>query len=285
MQAHSRPRRSFLFVPGTGLGMFPKALAAGPDIVCVDLEDAIAPPAKLAARTSTLELFKQLPDNPADCELLVRINSLRTADGLADVLAILESECPPPGLMLPKVKSPDEVRLLDELLDSIKLPIRLQLIIETNEGLRACHEIACASTRIDAILFGGADMAAELRVEPTWAALLHARASLVHAAADAEIDLIDVPYLDLDDLDGLDHEAKLCAELGMTGKGAIHPKQLPIIERRFSPSNEQTAQARRITEAFEKANAGLLVVDGKLIEKPVLRSQYRILAIAARLSN
>ncbi|MFT4563359.1 MAG: (S)-citramalyl-CoA lyase [Gammaproteobacteria bacterium] len=282
---NSRPRRSFLFVPGTGLGMFPKALAASPDIVCVDLEDAIAPPDKLAARTATLELFRQLPDNPADCELLVRINSFRTADGLADVLAILDTQCPPPGLMLPKVKSPDEIRLLDELLESVNHPIRLQLIIETNEGLEACHEIARASSRIDAILFGGADMAAELRVVPTWAALLHARSTLVHAAAGAEIDLIDVPYLDLDDLDGLDHEAALCAELGMTGKGAIHPKQLPIIERRFSPSKEQIAQARRITEAFEKANTGLLVVDGKLIEKPVLRSQYRLLSIAARLEN
>ena len=78
---------------------------------------------------------------------------------------------------------------------------------------------------------------------------------------------------------GLEREAQACAELGMTGKGAIHPKQLPIIERHFSPSDAEIADARRITEAFEQAQSGLLVVDGKLIEKPVLRSQYRILAI------
>jgi (S)-citramalyl-CoA lyase len=278
----ARSRRSFLFVPGTGLEMFPKALAARPDIICIDVEDAIAPPDKASARAATLELFNHLPDNPGDCELLVRVNSLRTADGLADLLAVVNSDTPPPGLMLPKIKSPDEVRLLDEILDSIDAEMRLQLIIETNEGLEACHEIARASERTDALLFGGADMAAELRVESSWAALLHARSTLVHAAAGAEIDLIDVPYLDLDDLEGLEREAALCAELGMTGKGAIHPKQLPIIERNFSPTTGQIERARHIVDAFEHAQTGLLVVDGKLIEKPVLRSQYRILAIAER---
>ena len=280
-----RPRRSFLFVPGTGLELFPKAVAASPDIICVDLEDAIASQHKAAARTATLAHFAQLPTKAeaASPEMLVRINSLRTPDGLADLLAVVEATKPPPGLMLPKVKSPNEVRLLDEILDGIEHPIRLQLIIETNAGLEACHEIAQASSRVDALLFGGADMAAELRVEPTWEALLYARTRLVHAAASAQIDLIDVPYLDLEDMAGLEQEAQACAEIGMTGKGAIHPKQLPIIERHFSPSDDQIAHAKRITEAFEKADTGLLVVDGKLIEKPVLRSQYRILAIAERL--
>ena len=128
-------------------------------------------------------------------------------------------------------------------------------------------------------------MAAELRVEPSWEALLYARSRLVHAAATAEIDLIDVPYLDLEDMQGLERETALCAELGMTGKGAIHPKQLPIIERHFSPTNSQIERARRIVAAFEKAQTGLLVVDGKLVEKPVLRSPYRILAIAERLNK
>ena len=284
-EAAARSRRSFLFVPGTSLEMFPKALTAGPDIICVDLEDAIAPADKANARSATLKLFNQLPENPQDCELLVRVNSLRTADGLADILAVSDASAPPPGLMLPKIKSPDEVRLLDEILSSIDADVRLQLIIETNEGLEACHEIARASARTDALLFGGADMAAELRVEPSWEALLYARSRLVHAAATAEIDLIDVPYLDLEDMQGLEREAALCAELGMTGKGAIHPKQLPIIERHFSPTNSQIERARRIVAAFEKARTGLLVVDGKLVEKPVLRSQYRILAIAERLNK
>ncbi len=274
-----RPRRSFLFVPGTGPEMFPKALNAGPDIICVDLEDAVIPEDKAGARRATLKLFEAVsPD--AGPELLVRINSIRSRDGFEDIAAILAAPTPPPGLMLPKVKTPDEVQLLCDLLDSEQSELRLQVIIETNEGLEACREIACASDRIDSLLFGGVDMAAELRVEPTWEALLYARMRVVHAAASAGVDLIDVPFLDLNDMDGLEREAAACAELGFTGKGAIHPKQLPVITKHFTPSAAQIERARRITRAFEEARTGLVVVDGKLIEKPVLRSMYRILSIA-----
>lgn len=276
-----RPRRSFLFVPGTGPEMFPKALAAGPDIVCVDLEDAVAPTDKARARAATLALFAGQPDG-GSCELLVRINALGTRDGLADLLAILAADPPPPGIMLPKVRSADEIRLLDEILDGEDSALRLQVIIETNAGLEACADIARASPRIDALLFGAVDMAAELRVDPTWDALLYARQRLVHAAAGAGVDLIDVPFLDLNDDAGLERAAAAAAAIGMTGKGAIHPRQLPVIERHFTPSDEAIAEARRITAAFEAAGTGLVVVDGKLVEKPVLRSMYRRLAIAER---
>lgn len=274
-----RPRRSFLFVPGSGLDMFPKAVATGADIVCIDLEDAIAPPHKSGARDATVALFAAEQDFGRS-EVLVRINSLRTADGLADVLAISKTWAPPTGLMLPKVKSPDEVRLLDELLSGEGSALRLQVIVETNEALEAVQDIAKASDRIDALLFGGVDMAADLRVEPTWDALLYSRTRCVHAAASAGVDLIDVPYLDLNDMDGLAGEAERAAAIGMTGKGAIHPKQLPIIEKTFSPSADQIAYARRAIAAFEEAGTGLVVVDNKLLEKPVLRSMYRVLAVA-----
>jgi citrate lyase beta subunit len=126
-------------------------------------------------------------------------------------------------------------------------------------------------------------MAAELRVAPVWNALLYARSRLVHAAAGAGIDLIDVPFLDLNDSDGLAQEAERSAELGFTGKGAIHPKQLPVIERCFSPSAAQIDYAHRVVKAFDEAGTGLVLIDGKLIEKPVLRSMHRLLAIADKL--
>ncbi|WP_425407081.1 HpcH/HpaI aldolase/citrate lyase family protein [Hwanghaeella sp.] len=274
-----RPRRSFLFVPGSGLGMFPKAIATGADIVCIDLEDAIAPAHKETSRKDTMALFGTDPDFGRS-EVLIRVNSLRSTDGFADILAVAETPTPPTGLMLPKVKSPDEIRLLDELLDSVNSPLRLQVIIETNEALEAAHEIAKASTRIDSLLFGGVDMAAELRVEPNWEGLLYARTRCVHAAASAGVDLIDVPFLDLNDMNGLAEAAKRAAAIGMTGKGAIHPKQLPVIEKTFSPSAEAIAYARRCIAAFEEAGTGLVVVDNKLLEKPVLRSMYRVLAVA-----
>lgn len=227
--AQIRPRRSFLFVPGTGLDLFPKAIRTGADIVCIDLEDAIAQQDKDRARADTLALFQSRPDF-GRCEVLIRINALRTRDAFADVLGIIDSAAQPTGLMLPKVKSPDEVSLLDELLTGAGSNLRFQVIIETNAGLQACHEIARASPRVDALLFGGVDMAAELRVEPNWEALLYARTRCVHAAASAEVDLIDVPFLDLDDMPGLIRETGMCAAIGMTGKA------------RFIPSNCQSSR-------------------------------------------
>ena len=276
-----QPRCSLIFTPGTRPDMFPKALKSGADVVCVDLEDAIAPEHKDEARAKTLALFAG-GQTSGGVERMVRVNSLRTPEGLADVLAVLASAAPPPALMLPKVKSPDEVRLLEDLLDGPHAAIRFHVIVETNEGLEACHEIARASTRIDSLLFGGVDMAAELRVAPTWDSLLYARARLVHAAAGASLDLIDVPFLDLDDMSGLEAEAAAGAALGMTGKGAIHPKQVPAINRHFTPDAEAIARARRVIAAFEAGDSGLVVVDNKLIEKPVLRAMYRIVAIAER---
>ena len=279
-----RPRRSFIFVPGTRPDMFPKALASGADIVCVDLEDAVAPADKAAARSQALALF-DAPQADDGIERIVRINCLRTPEGMADVQAILGREAGPPALMLPKVKGPEEVRGLAELLDEFGRPCRLHVIIETNEGLEAAADIARASERIEALFFGGVDMAADLRCRSTWPALLYARSRVVHAAATAGLDVIDVPYLDLEDLEGMRREAKAAAELGFTGKGAIHPRQIPVLNAIFSPDAADIERARRIIAAFEEEGAGLLVIDGKLIERPVLRSMHRILAIAERIGE
>ena len=171
----------------------------------------------------------------------------------------------------------------EELLTGAHAHIRLHVIIETNEGLESAHEIASSSPRIDSILFGGVDMAAELRVEPVWDALLYARSRLVHAAASTGLDLIDVPFLDLKDAKGLALEARKCQTLGITGKGAIHPKQISVLNETFSPSSQEIETAHRVIAEFENSDSGLVVMDNKLIEKPVLRSMYRILAIAQRL--
>ena len=279
-----RPRRSFIFCPGTKPEMFPKALRSGADIVCVDLEDAVAPAEKAAAREKTLALFEQ-PQAEDDVERIVRVNCLRTPEGMADVQAVLASARPPPALMLPKVKGPEEVRGLADLLDEFGRPCRLHVIIETNEGLEAAHEIARASERVAALFFGGVDMAADLRCASTWPALAYARSRTVHAAATAGLDVIDVPYLDLDDLEGMRREAEAAAELGFVGKGAIHPKQIPILNAIFTPDEAAVERARRIVAAFEEGDTGLLVIDGKLIERPVLRAMYRILAIAERVGE
>ena len=279
-----RPRRSFIFSPGLKPDMFPKALACGTDIVCVELEDGIAPKDKDEARKHALALFEQ-PQADDGVERIVRINCLRDSFGLADVQAVLTSDTPPPALMLPKVKTPDEVVWLDDLLTERGHTTRLHVIIETNAGLEAVYDIAKSSQRIDALFFGGVDMAAELRCKNAYEPLLYARSRIAHAAAGNGLDVIDVPYLDLEDPEGMRREAGLVRDLGFSGKGSIHPKQIAILNEVFTPSAEQIAHARRILKTFAEADTGLVVIDGKLIEKPVLRDMQRIIAIADRINN
>ena len=276
-----QPRRSFIFAPGLRPELYPKALASGADIVCVELEDGIAPHDKDEAREKTMVLFAE-PQADDGVERIVRINCLRSAVGLDDVQAVLATDMPPPALMLPKVVSPDEVVWLDDLLTERGHDTRLHIIIEMNAGLEAVFDIARSSPRIDALFFGGVDMAADLRCKNAWEPLLYARSRVVHAAASIGVDAIDVPYLDLEDLEGMKVAAQQAKDLGFSGKGAIHPKQIADLNGVFTPSAEEIARARKVLTAFEEANTGLVVVDGKLIEKPVVREMQRILSVAGR---
>ena len=279
-----RPRRSFIFTPGLRTDMFPKALASGADIVCVELEDGIAPKDKAEARQKALALF-QAPQADDGVERIVRINSMRERFGIEDVNAVLASKTPPPALMMPKVRTPDEVVMLDQLLTEAGHATRLHVIIETNEGLEAAFEIARCSDRIDAMFFGGVDMAAELRCQNSFDAMTYARSRVVHASAAAGLDVIDVPFLNLDDPEGMRIEAEKARDLGFAGKGSVHPKQIADLNEVFTPPADKIARARRIIAEFEAADTGLVVIDGKLIEKPVLRDMYRIVAIADRMGG
>ena len=253
-------------------------------MVCVELEDGIAPQDKDLARKLAIKLFETKQNNDG-IERILRINSLREKFGIDDVQAILNTNTPPPALMIPKVKSSEEIVLLDSLLTEKRQNCRLHIIIETNEGLEKAYDIANCSNRIDALFFGGVDMSAELRCENKWEPLLYARSRIVHAASSAGIDAIDVPFLDLDDPEGMKKEAIKAKELGFSGKGSIHPKQIPILNEVFTPSEEVIQRAKKITSTFEKANTGLVVIEGKLIEKPVLREMYRILAVAKKIEK
>ena len=282
-----RPRRSLLFVPGLRPDRFEKALAAGADIVCVDIEDAVALPRKEEARGLALPLFAAARDSDVggDVECMLRINPLSTEEGLRDILALRACETPPPALMLAKVGSAEEIGLYDALLDGNCAKIRYHVIVESTDGLANVQEIARASERSDSLLFGAVDMSADLRPEKTWEALLYARSAVVHAAARNGLDLLDVPWLNLGDPDGLLVEARAAAALGFTGKAAIHPNQIPAINEIFSPSPAEIERARRIIAAFRENTTGLLVVDDELIELPVLRTMHRVVAIADRLGG
>jgi len=274
-----QPRRTFIFAPALNPDMYFKALSSGADIVCLELEDGVAPKDKEQARNNAIELFENDAEVDDGVERVLRINCVRSEVGLSDVQAVLESKRPPPVIMMPKVLGADEIVWLDDLLAERGHSTRLHVIIETNQGLENVARIARASTRIDALFFGGYDMAAELRCNMAWEPLLYARSRLVHAAASEGLDAIDVPYLDLNDDSGMRREAELSHSLGYCGKGAIHPKQISILKEVFTPSSQKVKRAREIIEAFSKADTGLVVIDGKLIEKPVIREMQRVLSL------
>jgi (S)-citramalyl-CoA lyase len=277
MAERPQPRRNLLFVPGSRPDRFAKALAHRPDMVTVDLEDAVVPAHKDDARERAMALFDGAPDG---IERVLRINPLRTPFGLEDLLALIAHPSPPDSVMLPKVESADEVRIVDALLQRAARPIGLHVIIESNAGLDQALAIAGACGQVRSLLFGGVDMAAELGAASDFTSLLYARSRVVHAAATCGLDAIDVPWLDLEDSDGLREECRRVQALGFTGKAAIHPKQLPVVNEVFTPDAQRIAWARRVIEAFEHAPDGLVVLDGKLVETPVVRSASRTLALA-----
>ncbi len=277
-------RRSFIFTPGLNPEMFPKALASGADMVCIELEDGIAIKDKDEARKNTINSLKNLKINN-DVELVVRVNCQRTKPGLLDLEAFISSKLNVKALMLPKVKTPDEITFIDDLLTDCNMDTDLHVIMETNEALENIYDIAHASKRIVALYFGGVDMAAELRVPNSYENLIYARSKLVHAGASVGIDVIDVPYLDLEDMDGMKKEAELVRNLGFTGKGSIHPKQINILNEVFTPSKEEIIKAKRIIDQFNASDTGLVVIDGKLIEKPVLREMKRRILVADKINQ
>ena len=115
--------------------------------------------------------------------------------------------------------------------------------------------------------------------------MIYARSKLVHAGASVGVDVIDVPYLDLEDMNGMKKEAELVKNLGFTGKGSIHPKQINILNEIFTPTKEEIIKAKKIVDQFNDTNTGLVVIDGKLIEKPVLREMQRKILIADKINN
>ena len=172
-------RRSFIFTPGLKPDMFPKAIKSGADMVCIELEDGIAIKDKNEARKNTIDALKTL-EVKSDVELVVRVNCQRTQFGLLDLESFISSKINIRAIMLPKVKTPDEITFIDDLLTDSNLDTDLHVIMETNDALESIYDIAHASKRIVALYFGGVDMAAELRCENSWENLLYARSKLVH---------------------------------------------------------------------------------------------------------
>jgi citrate lyase beta subunit len=268
--------RSLLFVPADRPDRYSKAFASGADMVCLDLEDAVAPSAKDEARRHALDALANETIDAA--RVVFRLNDGNTDVGQQDVQSLCDLGRTPAALILPKVRKPEEIRRAQAVLAGRQLGPRFIALMETAEGLERAAEIALATN--GALLFGGADLSAELGCALDWEPLLYARSRVVHAAATAGIVAIDMPLLIVGDADRLEHECVRARALGFIGKAAIHPTQIAAINTSFTPSSSEIERARAVVSAAEASNGGVTVVNGRMIDAAIVRAARHTLSLA-----
>ncbi len=283
--------RSFLFVPGDSERKLDKALASEADALLIDLEDSVAPAQKPAARETVVRFFEQLGDRGALPPLYVRINDLTS--GFAEDDLDLVVPLGPAGILLPKARDGGDVRIVADLIDDRErraglMPGSLGLLVLATETPRAVLRMAsfeACSRRLTGLTWGGEDLATAIgalanrdETDGFTPPLQLARNLCLLAAAAAGVPAIDTVYTDFRNSEGLEVEARLAARDGFTGKMAIHPGQVSIINRVFTPSERDVAEARSITAAFVASpQAGVVSVDGRMIDRPHLVKAQRTL--------
>jgi len=259
---------SLLFVPGSRPDRFEKAFASGADLVCIDLEDAVAPGDKEEARRKAVEALPLLDL----ARLAIRINGLSTPAGLRDLVALADAAALPTTILIPMASAPAHVEIVRNMLG----PIGLIPLIETAAALRGAAEIAAAEG-VTGMMFGGGDLSAQLGVELAWEPLMVARGQFVLAGAGLGIGLIDVPFIHISDEAGLAQETRRAKALGFTAKAAIHPAQVPIINQVFAPTSEELAQARISLAAYREAGDRAVQHEGRMLEAPLVRRYEALL--------
>lgn len=265
---------TLLFVPGNKPERTPKALACGADVVCIDLEDSVPPAEKAQARVAALAAIAT-----GERRLALRINGVATRTGLEDLLALADAQALPQLLFVPMVNSAAEIGIVTSVLGA-RAPGIVPLI-ETVKGLHVAREIA-AAPGVVAMMFGGGDFAAELGVDLAWESLLAARGALILACAEAGIPAIDVPFIVLDDVEGLLAETRAVKALGFSAKAAIHPAQVNAINSVLRPTAEEIAEAEEAAKVFAAAGGAAARFKGRMLEVPIMRRYQRILAMRSK---
>lgn len=287
--------RSYLFTPGDNETLLRKVFDAGADAVVLDLEDAVPPSEKAAARALVARVVAQRPSRRGPA-LWVRINGCEGDLWREDLAAVVGPALT--GLRLPKVESVAAARRVDETLgraeETAGLPpgrIALALTLETARGVLAAAELA-ACPRVRHLTFGAADFTQDIGAEPgeDEAETLVARSLIVLAARAAGIDPPVAPaYTRLQDDVGLARSSRSARRLGFFGRSCIHPRQIPIVHEAFTPRPEDLTRAREIVEAYAHARASgsgaLMLPDGQFIDLPVVRRAQALLDLANALGQ
>ncbi len=283
-----RLRRTLLFVPGGNEKVLSKGLGLEVDGLILDLEDSVSPDKKELARQAVAEALPAADFGRK--EKVVRINALSTPYGGDDLKLVLRGR--PDSLLVPKVDRADDIKSYDRLMTGIEekegLPagkIGLIALVETAWGIVNIESIALASPRMTGLLFGAGDLTRETHGQITAdrLELYYPMMKMLLAARIAGIDALDTPYFDIRDPAGLERHCLQAKAMGYDGKALIHPGQVEIVNRIFTPTSEELLHAHRVIEVFEKARSegkGAAQLDGKLVENLHVAMAERLLKIA-----
>ncbi|MCF6123540.1 CoA ester lyase [Mesorhizobium sp. M7A.F.Ca.CA.001.07.2.1] len=283
-----RPRRSVLYIPASNDKALAKIAQLACDAIIIDLEDAVAPADKIAAREKLAGIFANRPNER--CEMIVRINALATEWGADDLLAA--AGCEPDGILLPKVDTPRDLLEAGDVLDDNFVPdsVKLWAMIETPKALLNIGAIAelgrDPASRLSCFVAGTNDLVKETGIlaTPDRRYLVPWLMQMVLAARAGGIDMLDGVSNDFRNLGAFTHECAEAAAMGFDGKSLIHPAQIEAANRAFAPSAEAVAEARSVKEAFalaENAGKGVIALNGRMVERLHLAQAEKLLAKAA----
>ena len=258
--------KSWLFTPATKADRFARAAEVHADALIIDLEDAVALSDKQKARTAALQYLEQPAEARLPCAL--RINAPVTRAGIEDLHSLLASSAAPDYIILPKCDSPGFIGMMRSLLDQAAKETEIIALIESAKGVEALPDVVKSDVRPVALLFGAADMAADLGARTAWETLSFVRSRILQIAASAGVVVIDSPFFEIADLEALKRETKAAEDLGFHGKAAIHPKQIPTINEVFTPSTDEVAKARQILAVNQQ---GVGSVDHQMVDEAVAR--------------
>ena len=284
-------RRSMLFLPGNNPNMLINGNCLGADAVIFDLEDAVSPDEKDAARILVRNTMRYMDFR--GCEIIVRINSIDTPYWQKDLDQILPYR---PGLiLLPKTGSAADVLAADRYMTQVEEKlgmepgtVGLMPLIETAMGVENAFSIASATSRVKALFLGAEDLTADLQCKRTKEGreIEYARTRLVMAARAAGVDVYDTPFTDVNDDEGIEVDALLAKSLGFSGKASISPRHVDVINRVFSPTLAEIDYAYEVMETIALAKQqgkGAIALRGKMIDAPIVTRAQRTIAMAQAL--
>ncbi len=277
-------RRSMLFLPGNNPNMLINGNCLGSDAVIFDLEDAVAPAQKDAARILVRNTLKYMDFR--GCERIVRINSIGTPYWKEDLKQLLPYK--PDLILLPKTESAEDVLKVDAYMTELGAETGLMALIETALGVENAFQIATASPRLKALFLGAEDLTADLQCKRTKEGreIEYARHRLVVAARAAGVDVYDTPFTDVNDDEGIVADATYAKALGFTGKASISPRHVEVINAVFSPTQKDIDYAYEVMEAIALAKEqgkGAIALHGKMIDAPIVARAEQTIAMAEAL--